>query len=273
MRDDDELVVVDSASSDAARVADVAVRHGARLVRCALPGVDRARNAGWREARCSLVAFTDDDVVVDDGWLDAFADCFARHPEASFATGRIGVLPGQEGGLGVATKDDPDGYALDARTRRTFGHSANLAVRRESLEAVGGFDESLGAGARFMAAPEGDLFDRLLASGRTGRYEPAAAARHDQWRRVREVVRLDFRYGVGSGARMSKLLRTDRRRLRVVAVEYWWGWGVAPVPRFVSTRDWHRLVATGSRLLGYVVGFLWALSVPVRDGHFATRAS
>ncbi|HZY76948.1 MAG TPA: glycosyltransferase, partial [Jatrophihabitantaceae bacterium] len=44
----DELVVADSASLDPDAVAAVARGAGATLVRCARPGVGRARNAGWR---------------------------------------------------------------------------------------------------------------------------------------------------------------------------------------------------------------------------------
>ena len=82
---DDELVVVDSAS--VVPIMDV----GARVIRCERPGVDRARNAGWRATTADLVLFVDDDVVVDGGWADAMAGAFARHPEAAFVTGRIDV--------------------------------------------------------------------------------------------------------------------------------------------------------------------------------------
>src|SRR5690242_7103115 len=64
LREGDELVVVDSASRDAAAVAAVARSAGARLVRCELPGVNRARNSGWRAGSRDVVLFTDDDVVV-----------------------------------------------------------------------------------------------------------------------------------------------------------------------------------------------------------------
>jgi glycosyltransferase involved in cell wall biosynthesis len=268
----DEVIVVDSASIAATAVADVAARHDATLVRCDRPGVDRARNAGWRRAQHRLIAFTDDDVQVADDWCDALAGCFRARPDIAFVTGRLSAHPGQESGLGVAVKDDTEPMRLDLATRAMFGHSANLAVTRDALAAVGGFDEAMGAGGRFRGAPEGDLFDRLLGAGFVGCYDPAARAWHDQWRRVRDVVRLHYGYGIGSGARMAKLLRIDRRRLRRVAADYVWGWGLAPLPGHLVRRDWGRSACSLARLGGYCVGFARALVVPVRDGHFVSSS-
>src|SRR5438105_13909548 len=58
-RPGDEVVVVDSASRDDATLA-VAEAAGVRCVRCELPGVARARNAGFSATTAPVVAFTDD---------------------------------------------------------------------------------------------------------------------------------------------------------------------------------------------------------------------
>ena len=71
-----EVVVVDDASTDDTPevVAELARSyphpfHYERLERNAGPAV--ARNRGWRIATAPLVAFTDDDCVVEPGWLAA----------------------------------------------------------------------------------------------------------------------------------------------------------------------------------------------------------
>lgn len=268
---DDELFVVDSASVDA-EVADVAARFG-QVVRCELPGVDRARNAGWRRTRHDVILFVDDDVVVDEGWADAMAACFAAHPEAAFVTGRIDVPEGQEGvERPVAIKDDEHPAVLDAATTGVIGHSASLGVRRSVLDALGGFDEALGAGGRFRSAPEVDLFDRIFAAGLTGRYEPAARAWHDQWRDTGGLVRLEWRYGLGTGARLSKLARTDRQRARVVARDQLWDNGAVAVVRHVGEGYQRAVVFRLAFLAGAILGAVRASLVPVVDGHFASRS-
>lgn len=268
LQDGDELVAVDSASHDAGPVAAAAAAAGARLVRVDEPGVNRARNAGWRVTSHALVAFTDDDVVVDRDWGDELVRCFVEHPEASFATGRVGVPQGQQTEHEVAVKDDPVGAVLDAGSTGTLGHGASMALRREALEAVGGWDEALGNGGRFCSAPEIDLFDRLFRVGRTGLYWPHARAWHDQWRSESQLVHLHWRYGVGAGARMSKLLRTDRARLRLVAREMLWDWGFRSLFVHLRNHDPQRTITCVVRMAGYLIGFARAAAVPVRDGHF-----
>lgn len=272
LRPGDELVVVDSASHDAAAVAGVAARFDARLIRCDEPGVDLARNAGWPATSHPIVLFADDDVVVDPGWVDAFCGCARRHPESAFLTGWIGVPDGQERGYEVAIKDDAQPALLDRSTRGVLGHGASLAVRREALESVGGWDEALGSGGRFQSSPEVDLFDRLLATGRTGRFCPEARAWHDQWRAGGDIVRLHLRYGTGAGARLAKLIRTDRQRFRHVARECLWDWGLVSVLQHLRERDPRRALVALTRMAGYLLGFSRAVVVPVRDGHFRPRS-
>ena len=265
---DDEIVVVDSASRDAAAVAEVATRHSARLVRCRRKGVNRARNAGWQAARHDLLLFTDDDVVVDGGWVDEFVRAAQTHADAAFFTGWVGVLDGQHDRWSVAVKDDPAPALLTGATTGVIGHGANLALRRSSLAAVGGWDEALGSGGRFASAPEVDLFDRLFAAGHVGWFEPRARAFHDQWRGTGDVVRLQFRYGVGTGARIAKLVRTDRRRAAAVTRECLWEWGMVTLAGRVRDRDKTGTVVTLVRMLGYAVGFVRAVVTPVDDGLF-----
>ncbi len=271
---DDEVVVVDSASRDARAVSEIVAAAGARLVRCDLPGVCRARNAGWRAATHALLAYTDDDVTVDASWVDTFARTAAAHPEAAFVTGRISIPDGQEGvRREVAIKDDVEATVLTRASRGDIGHSASLLVRASALGTVGGWDESMGAGGRFPAGPEVDLFDRLFSTGLTGRYDPGARAWHDQWRGKGELIRLDWRYGTGNGARLSKLARSDRARARQVAFDTIWGWGLQQVPDTIRLRDKTAMLLIVIRLTGTLAGFLRGLLVPVRNGHFVVRGS
>jgi GT2 family glycosyltransferase len=272
LTDADELVVVDSASTDAAVVHDVALRFADKLIRLDQPGVDRARNAGWRAAAHDVLLFTDDDVVVDPGWRDALTDAVLGHPDAGFVTGRIDKPPGRDNPRrAVALKVDPEPQVFDRTSVVNLGHGASMASRREVLERIGGFDEALGAGGHFRSAPEVDLFDRILAAGWLGRYEPSALAYHEQWRDMDEIVELDYGYGIGNGARLSKLLRADRPRARRVARQAFWDWGLA-----VAWQQWRqgaRRLAKASlyRVAGTALGLARGIVTPVRDGHLRPR--
>lgn len=266
-----EVVVVDSASASPTATA-VALELGVRVVRCDRPGASRARNAGWRSATGSIVAFVDDDVRVDEGWASKICAPFARD-DVVMVTG--GVVAGHPvGGIAgdlrpVAVTDDVATGPFDRGALGNVGASANLAVRRAGLEAVGGFDEQLGAGGRFRAAEDLDLFDRLLALGQ-GWHVAEAIGFHDPWRNRSALLRLELAYGTGYGVRLAKVLRVDGRRARALA-------------RYEA----HRLVRDLSHDLrvGYAFGIVsrvgWSaaaligvgrgLLTPVQDGHLAPR--
>jgi glycosyltransferase involved in cell wall biosynthesis len=269
---EDEVIVADSASSDPA-VATVATAHGARLVRCDRPGASVARNAGWRAARHDLVAFIDDDVRVTDDWPDTVTAVFATYPDLAFLTGRVDVPPHQQGtARPVAITDDDEAVVIDTATGGTVGQSANMAARRSALEKVDGFDEQLGPGGpRGAVSEDVDLYDRLLANGCPGRYEPSVRAFHVQWRARGALVRVDWHYGLGAGFRVAKLVRTDRRRAGPVARQSFWRWGLHSIWAALRQRYASGVVYAAVRLAGMVVGLAQGLFTPIRNGHFLAR--
>jgi GT2 family glycosyltransferase len=153
---DYEIVVCDDGPSEAARdvVRRLSAGVGGPTVRY-VPVTDTqgpagARNAGWRQARADIIAFTDDDTVPDPAWLAAGLAALA--PEVDALSGRI-VMP---------LPDNPTDYELDAsRLQDAEFATANVFVRRHALEAVGGFDP------RFTLAwrEDSDLHFSLLEHG------------------------------------------------------------------------------------------------------------
>jgi len=190
-----EVLVADNGSTDAsaALVRSWEVRCGAiRLLDASsTAGPAAARNAGVREARGGLLAFCDSDDVVQPGWLHA---CVEALGDADVVAGTFDLSslndaagPGQGPPAG-----EPGPAATSQLGFLPAGLAANLAVRREAFEAVGGFDEGLFVGEdidlcwrmqldgfRFAIAlgavvakrerdELGPLFRRALAFGRCG---------------------------------------------------------------------------------------------------------
>jgi GT2 family glycosyltransferase len=108
-----------------------------RFLTVPAPGPAMRRNAGWREARAPLVAFTDDDCRPAPDWLERMVAA-AGDIEGEY------VLEGR-------TEPDPDESHLHygiARTIHVIGanrwfQTCNIAYPRALLERLGGFDEEL----------------------------------------------------------------------------------------------------------------------------------
>ncbi|MDX6286217.1 MAG: hypothetical protein QOG53_1702 [Frankiales bacterium] len=249
----DEVIVADSASAtdETQRTAQA---HGARYVRCDQPGASRARNKGWSTATNAGVVFIDDDCVVRPGWTAVLREVLAD-PQVAFVTGRVEAPEGfvaRHLPVALVLGDAP--MTIDREARGTVGSSNNLAVRRDALVAVGGFDERLGPATFFAAAEDVDLFDRLLAAGYSGRYDPRAVVWHTQWRTDGARIRIAYRYGKGMGGRLSKLARTDRLRARALRREALWTHGIRTIGGDVRRRyEYGVLLGTG-RVLGTLVG-------------------
>jgi glycosyltransferase involved in cell wall biosynthesis len=86
-----ELILVDNGSTDdtPAVAASFSSRLPMRIVREADPGLSNARNRALKEATTTHVLFTDDDVLVSDEWLGAFAAAILKYPQAAVFGGPI----------------------------------------------------------------------------------------------------------------------------------------------------------------------------------------
>jgi glycosyltransferase involved in cell wall biosynthesis len=225
---EDEVVVVDNAPRTDATATVVRELADPRLryVLQPRPGLSVARNTGARAARGELLAFTDDDVVVDAGWVVGLSRGFTRTAGVGCVTG---LVPSAEldtdaqhffdRKVAWSSSCTPRLFDLDGRrdegvlypySAGIFGTGANFAISREAFDVLGGFDEALGAGALTRGGEDLDWFVRTLTHGFVLAYEPSAVVWH-RHRRDLEALR-DQLYGYGTGltAYLAKQALTRR---------------------------------------------------------------
>jgi glycosyltransferase involved in cell wall biosynthesis len=226
-----EIVVVDSASRTSASRDIVEALAGVpiRYLRIDQRGLARARNAGVALARHELLAFTDDDVVVDKRWLSWINDGFSQAADVSCVTGLVasGQLESDaqhyfDRRVTWASNVSPSVFRLSHPPAGiplfpfqfgVYGTGANFALRRAELGALGGFDNALGAGSATGAGEDTDIFIRLILSGHAIFYQPNAVVWHKHRLESSALANQLESYGIGIGAVVSKLLcdRTARR--------------------------------------------------------------
>ncbi|MGW5668405.1 glycosyltransferase [Micromonospora sp. NPDC003776] len=229
-----EIVVVDNAPQLTHTARIVAGRAAAdprlRYTSEPRPGVAHARNRGLAEARGTIVAFADDDVILDPAWLRSLVDGFGDDDVVG-VTGQVlareletpaQIWLEQYGGYGKGCQRrrfDRAGVAtLEAGGRRgvdlpatslhpylpgSYGSGANMAFRTDALRRLGGFDPRLRTGEDI------DVLLRTVLAGHALAYEPGAIAWHTHRRELRALRRTMYRYGVGLGAVLTKCLASD----------------------------------------------------------------
>ena len=190
-----------------------------RYVREDRPGLDAARNRALREAATPIVAFNDDDAVPETDWLDHLLRPFAD-PRVWCSTGLTLPLELETPAQEWFERHSPFGRGFERRmfdgTRHDpvavgrVGAGVNMAVRREVLDELGGFDEALDAGTASRSGGDHEMFGRLLAAGHRIVYEPAAVSWHRHrrsWSELRDTI---YGYGVGVYAMWTRRLLFDR---------------------------------------------------------------
>ena len=156
-----------------------------------------SRNLGLGTARSELVAFVDNDVVVEDGWLERLVACLDETGAAAvgpltcegeplgervhFAGGEVRIVEDAEDGRPVRRVRDK--MFLAQRKLASVGDQLErqqvsllemhaMVARREALVEVGGFDELLST--RYHL----DLCLRLAQAGHTMWFEPTAVVHY-----------------------------------------------------------------------------------------------
>lgn len=231
-----EILVVDNApSSDATKDLVLALSQKDPRVRYTcepVPGLSRARNRGLAEAQFDIVAFTDDDILIDPGWPAAIAAGFAADPATICVTGLVvsGVLDTSSQRYFdalVGWGEDFEPRRFDLKEHRlpsalypfragVFGTGANLAVRRSALGPVGVFDALLGAGGPCRGGEDLDMFLRIILAGGRICYLPSAMVWHLYHDDTLPLGQEIYSYGHGLGAYLAKHLPNPQMRAALV---------------------------------------------------------
>lgn len=188
-----DLLVIDNAPSSDETEHLVQGYPNIRYVRELRPGLDWARNRAILEAQGEIIAYTDDDVVVDPGWVSALVKVFAENSEVMAVTGLVvpyeleteaQALFEMSGGFGKGF--ERKWYRVHQANKMPwkllgagqYGTGANMAYRCGLFDQIGSFDPALDVGTVTNGGGDLEMFFRVLKQGHTLVYEPRAIVRH-----------------------------------------------------------------------------------------------
>ncbi len=253
-----EIVLVDnrpqSKTEDSQAIWDESgddVTAPIRVVREGRRGLSFARNTGVLAARGEIVAFTDDDVVVDANWLNGIVDAFSRRDDVMCVTGLVipaeleteaqeiceifyggfdrGLIPrtwtiqrprvGDRVSLRRSSfRVREEGLSGESSTKSIYvvagncGVGANFAARRAfALRCP--FDVALGVGSVARSGEDTRFYADVLWAGYQVAYVPTSIVRHTHRRGIDELMNQMRGVGVGLTAYLASLILEDGRHL------------------------------------------------------------
>ena len=187
---DYEIIFVDNNSTDSS--VDMLKRYsGIKLISESMQGSYAARNGGIRESSGQIVAFTDSDCIASPDWLAEIQRALSE-PGVSVVLGQclmandsllLSMVQHYENEKNIYTFSSNDGNLY-------FGHTNNMAVRRELFDDVGLFiDRKRGGDTIFVNSLVKKYFPQVV------KYSDSMKVRHMEIGKPLDYYKKVFTYG------------------------------------------------------------------------------
>jgi glycosyltransferase involved in cell wall biosynthesis len=211
--EDFEVVVADNGSTDGSREAVERYRAADSRVRLVdasrRRGPGAARNEGVKATVSEKLFFCDADDIVHEGWLAGLLEGLAH---ADIVVGALDVWSFQGSPQHPYTDPTPTQFRF-----LPAGLGANMAVKREAFEAMGGFNEELRVGEDI------DLCWRMQLSGRPFELRMDAAVAKRPRETGKRLIAQSLSYGRSDVALYRRFRHAGMPRRPAHAVKVW-GW-------------------------------------------------
>jgi len=188
---DYEMIIVDNGSTDNTEnmVKNLKEQASGRLIYCKqlAPGKSNALNMGITQSKGEIIAFTDDDVMVEKNWLSSIAECFNKYPCDGIAGKVLPVFPDktpqwvrqnpvQMAGVVVIYDHGDTACQADKTTERFIG--SNWAFKSSVFKDCGLFSTDLGPGTPMVVGEDEEFYSRLFLKNKVLYYCPQVIIRH-----------------------------------------------------------------------------------------------
>jgi glycosyltransferase involved in cell wall biosynthesis len=197
---DYEVLVIDDGSTDATPEIAKAFEF-VKYHRQESAGLSVARNRGAELATGSVVAYTDDDCIAHADWLLHLSHAFTD--ESVIAAGGPNIPPPPRNRIErvVAAAPGAPAHVLLSDTEAEHLPGCNLAIRKEALNAIGGFTADFST-----AGDDVDICWRLREHGGRGSllFVPGAMVWHHRRFTIRAYLKQQRGYGFAEALLMAE---------------------------------------------------------------------
>lgn len=208
-----EVILVDDGSTDA---TDEIARSFpfVRYLRQEPLGLSAARNVGAKAATGDIIAYTDDDCVIDPDWLLHLSHAFDSSEWVAAGGPNIPPAPRSRTEAVVAAAPGAPTHIMLNDVEAEHLPGCNLAIRRDALLSIGGFNPVFRA-----AGDDVDVCWRLREAGGRLRFAPGATV----WHHRRNTVEAYLKQQRGYGHAEALLMKAHPERFGPLGGARWRG--------------------------------------------------
>jgi glycosyltransferase involved in cell wall biosynthesis len=176
-------------------------------------------NSMIRKARHNILAFTDDDCIVDKNWLQEINIFYKKYPNAAGVFGNVfPYMPQNHKGEFYTSTFESSHISEQTNPYEThwqvLGIGNNMSFRKSIIVKEGCFKEWLGPGSIALNGEETDLIFRLLIKKYSLMTNPNIITYHNRWLTKSQLTALLGTYSCGMCAFYSYyLFRTDDKKM------------------------------------------------------------
>jgi GT2 family glycosyltransferase len=187
-----EVIIVNNDPNDPVPL-HFSLPEGFRIITEAKVGSYAARNAGLREAKGSIIGFTDTDCVPDPAWIENAVTYFHNNSHCSRIAGHIDIF--HKGAKATIVEQYNAIFAFPQESHASGGTcvTGNLFTYKHVFDAVGPFDETL------LSLGDLQWGKRAHKAGFQIRYVPNVIVKHPA-RTLQELIKKEKRVGGGQGS-------------------------------------------------------------------------
>jgi len=197
-----EIIVVDQSTNSESKNVISAIDHNLiRYFKLQSRGKSKSLNFGINKTKGELIAFTDDDCLVDLNWVGNIQDTFQKNSSIAGVFGQI--LPykpqAHEGKIcpSIFLNHQKKIISKPCLHWQQIGFGSNMAFRKKVFKKEGKFKTWLGPGSIDSNAEDAEFSLRLLLKGYKILYNPKIKVRHNRWLSKTEFNKLYLSYACG----------------------------------------------------------------------------
>jgi len=231
-----EVIIVNDGSNDKTEeiAKEYCNKYGFSLITTENRGLSNARNTGLDSATGEIIAYLDDDACPDPNWLNYLALSFLKTNHAGI--GGPNIAPEGDGIIADCVSHVPGNpsHVLISDEKAEHLPGCNMAFRKDSLKAVGGFDPQF-----WIAGDDVDICWRLQQRGWTLGFSPSAVVWHHRRDSISSYWKQQFNYGKAEALLEKKWPEKYNGRGNCIWTGQVYGTGITKTLGFLNGRIYH----------------------------------